>query len=473
LVIFEMIFSRRRLLRLALAAPAILTLPHLAEATCTPTGLGPSFTPPDSLPSVTTLPNPFALNNGTAITTKVQWLQRRAELKQAIQYYMMGHAPPPSPVTVVNTTDSTITATNGTMTKRVVNLTTAPGDALPFSMNLYIPTSGAPRFPGPYPVLMGSDMSWSPVADPPNANEDAAIGVDIVQTLVARGYIIAEFGRDAFSLDSNDFPRNPKAIFSPPVYTLYPFDYNGVTGFDWGMHRAQAWGFSRCIDYLMTLSFVDKSKIAVAGHSRGGVAATLAGIFDERIAVTCANQAGIGSLYRYTDPGGGPTIDNQVAQMGAPGWYNQRLASFVGNSQSAAGSTNLLTGPVDKLPFDWHQAIGLIAPRGFITNNGLNVVGIGPLATTQAFVAAQEIWKALGVGTRNTGTFYSNINTYGAFGGHEFTYIYWKSFVDFMDFVFFNIALPPDGTDALRSHSYIIPYVGLTKPYGWSTPALT
>jgi hypothetical protein len=473
--------NRRKLLGSSLAAPAMLTFPRLAGAVCTPRGLGPTCTAPGSLPSLTTLNNPFVLNNGTAITTKLQWQQRRAEMKQLVQYYMMGHAPPPVPVTVVGTTDTVITASGGTMTPRAVNLSAAcPGGPLSFSMNMYIPTAGAPRFPGPYPVLMGSDMSWSPVAGTVDAVHDAAIGNNAVQALVARGFIIAEFGRDDFSQDSSDFPGNFTIIFSSAAYTLFPYDVDGITGYDWGMHRAQAWGFSRAIDYLVTQAVVDNTKICVAGHSRGGVAATLAGCFDERIAITCSNQGGIACLYRYSDffnpvvNDVGGTLDMQVAVTGAPGWYNKRLHNFIGNTATnTGGSTALLSGPVEKLPFDWHQIMGLIAPRGFITNNGINVVHCCPVSTTQALVAARQIWTALGVGTGNTGSWYTNIDTYHTgTGGHEFTNSSWTSFVNWMDFVFFGSALPADGTGATPSHSYFIPYAGLTKPYSWSTPIL-
>jgi hypothetical protein len=47
--------------------------------------------------------------------------------------------------------------------------------------------------------------------------------------------------------------------------TLYPYDDNGVTGYDRGAIQAWAWGFSRAIDYLMTLSYVDHNHIDVAG----------------------------------------------------------------------------------------------------------------------------------------------------------------------------------------------------------------
>jgi hypothetical protein len=216
--------NRRTLLRSALAAPAIIKLwPALvreAKAICTPTGLGPTFTEVGSLPQILQHPNPFVLNDGTAITTKLQWEQRRAEFKQMIQYYEMGHMPPPSPVSVVSVDDNeTITTSAGTMNHQHVNLKTGPGGALPFTMNLYIPqNSGA----GPFPVILTGEMAWSPLITNPVVGTDACLGPVNLNNCVNRGYILAEFSRDDFSLDWVD--DGGDVIFNSKVYPLYPFD---------------------------------------------------------------------------------------------------------------------------------------------------------------------------------------------------------------------------------------------------------
>jgi hypothetical protein len=461
--------SKRRLLRSALATPALLTLPRLARAVCTPTGLGPLFTAPGSLPSLSTLPNPFVLNDGTSITTKVQWAQRRAEVKQLIRYYLLGHEPPPSPVNVVSSSDSVITASGGTMNWRQVSLTTGPGGGVPFTMNVYFPTSGAPRFPGPYPTLLASEKSWSPVAANGSTAQNSSIGVNNLQTLINRGYVVAEYGRDDFSDDLN---ANPNGVMN-----LYPYDGNGVTGYDWSYMTSQSWAYSRAIDYLFTLSFVDQAKLAVNGHSRGGECSGMCGAFDERVAVTISSQGGITYLYRYVDSGGtdgqANSFDDQHGNF--PQWYNNRSTGFLGNRRVADGpNISFMSGPIDRLPFDWHQVVGLCAPRAYLAVDGLNSSTEGPMSTQMAFVAAQEIWKALGVTpSSKTSMFASNITSYIP-SGHEMSYIYWKADVDFLDFVFFGIPLPPNVPPPTNpSHSYALPYSGLPQPWSWSTPTLT
>lgn len=56
--------------------------------------------------------------------------------------------------------------------------------------------------------------------------------------------------------------------------------------YDWATLSVWAWGYSRVVDYLVTLENVDKDKIVVTGHSRGGKTALLAGAMDLRIAIT-------------------------------------------------------------------------------------------------------------------------------------------------------------------------------------------
>jgi len=95
---------------------------------------------------------------------------------------------------------------------------------------------------------------------------------------------MAEFSRDDFSLDYPD--DGGAAVFNSGVYPLYP-------GYDWGNVAAWAWGYSRVVDYLETLSHLDTTKIAIAGHSRGAKSAMLAAALDERIALVGANQSGM------------------------------------------------------------------------------------------------------------------------------------------------------------------------------------
>ena len=72
--------------------------------------------------------------------------------------------------------------------------------------------------------------------------------------------------------------------------------------YDFSCLARWAWSASRAVDYLVTLTEVDKSKIGLAGHSRHGKQALLAAAFDERIAAVIPSSGNTGECdpWRYT-----------------------------------------------------------------------------------------------------------------------------------------------------------------------------
>ena len=313
------------------------------------------------------LPNPYVFNNGTAVTTKAQWALKQFELREAYAAYWLGHIPPPSPVSLTGTVnDATV---GGTQMRNVqVNLQTGPAGAIKFGLNMYIPLNAGA---GPFPVVLGSNWAWSPLAATPSSSFSASLGTASLNTLCNRGYIIAEMSLDQFSLDDGD-TSPPEGIFtlntasdaqlanpgpgssgngagSPGVnpisnqyYQAYPIDRTGgptvtypsfitaglntpptgagdVTGVDTGVQGAWGWGFMRCVDYLVALGSgtggvtvpVDATKITVTSISHDGGPPLYAAAFDTRIAAALIAQGlGIYSgsrLCEYENAGPGGT----------------------------------------------------------------------------------------------------------------------------------------------------------------------
>jgi hypothetical protein len=157
-----------------------------------------------------------------------------------------------------------------------------------------------------------------------------------------------------------------------------------------------AWGVSRIIDALEMLpeAKIDLKRIGVTGCSFQGKIALYAGAFDERIALTIPQESGGGGTisWRYSDmleKRDKVEVENlHHAQGGNPEfpWYARALRQF--NSDP------------DKLPFDHHELIAMIAPRAVLMIESSQIPRMGAEAARVDALAAREVWKALGVPDR-------------------------------------------------------------------------
>lgn len=363
--------------------------------------------------TVTELPDPFILDNGSRVTNPGEWNKRREELKEKIQFYEYGHFAAVSPVNVVSVSpDSIIKVENSTIRKRIIRLKTVFNGPKEFTVNMFIPEKGK----GPFPVVIAGDLCWGSL--------QKRLSVKDLSSLVNRGYIIAEFDRTVFSPDENIRGNKPDQ----------KFDTGAVV--EW------AWGFQRVVDYLLTLKITDASKIAVTGHSRGGKAALLAGAFDDRIALVAPNCSGAGGSgpSRFVDTGG-EKLDDIVTRF--PYWFSSNFKDYMG-------------AEVVKLPFDQHSLISLVAPRAYLCTNGLQDKWANPVGTAQAHLAAKEVFFALGAADK-AGIFYIN-------SGHDHNIDKWVVLLDFADRVFYS---------KISAYDYnSIPFPDLKKAYSWKAPGL-
>ncbi|HVT72559.1 MAG TPA: hypothetical protein VHD61_05435 [Lacunisphaera sp.] len=400
-----------------------------------------------ALPDRPALPDPLAMNDGTRVTTSQQWSRRRNEIRQILEYYAVG-AMPPAPGNVKGRVVSAQTILGGTASYRLVHLTFGPGEKLFLNIGIYTPASGGPfpavimpsgtppgapalpRLPpgpgqghgvdalltvgpGPAPGISPdaavNAAGGIPPSFPvdPSTPEYAANAAERARFALARGYAYVMFNHNDCGEDTT--LRNPDGSWAYRTTRFAP----AYPDCDCGLLGLWAWGASRIIDYLETDSSLDARCLVISGVSRTGKAALVAGAFDDRIAVTAPVVSGGGGVgaYRFSGEGRGGKEGLDVMVKKYPNWFSPHLREFGGHT--------------DRLPFDEHWFLALIAPRGFLALEGTS----DPVSLEQAVQAsvagAQPVFALLGVPGR-VGVNYAD-------HGHVLTADDWAALLDFTD----------------------------------------
>lgn len=362
----------------------------------------------DALPAIPELPNPFVFRDGSPVKTRADWKRRREELKTLLLGYEYGH-PAPNPRNVASQEQGSGTdASTGAATRQTL-LSMGPDHRVSVTLHISIPPGK-----GPFPTIIKGDRCWGPVAPA------------IVAQIIRRGYALVEFDRTRIAPDDKTRDKG--------VLAAYP-------DADEGDLAAWAWGYARVIDYLETQDFVDKGKLIVTGHSRGGKAALLAGALDERVALTVPNGSGAGGAgcYRVQPP---KTEDLKAIVTHFSYWFGPNFSQFIGK--------------VDHLPFDQHELRALVAPRALLDTEASGDIWANPHGTQQSFLAADEVFRFLGAPTKQ-GIHYRP-------GKHEQNAQDFAALLDFADQALL-------GKPAVQDFKKL-PFPEDPKAFGWAAPAV-
>lgn len=388
------------------------------------------------LPSSPGLPDPLVTFGGERVATNQQWYeQRRPELKALFQHYMYGYFPPPPDEIEATVERVDRQLFGGKATKKEVTIKFGPKEAPSINLLLVVPNgrkSPAPvffglNFQGNHTLLSDPSValpqSWMRGSGPGIKNNratDAGRGtrVDVwsIEYVVDRGYAVATFYNGDVDPDRPDFTDG--------VHPHYLNEGQTEPGpHDWGTIAAWAYGLHRVVDYLVTDKDIDKDRIAVVGHSRNGKTALLAAAFDERIALAVPHQAGCGG----TAPSRG-TVGESVKQINTsfPHWFNDEFTKF--------------NDEVERLPFDQHELIALVAPRPVLLTNAVEDTWANPAGQFEMLRAADKVYRFLGAGgleadqMPETGKLLdSKLGYYIRPGRHSMGRQDWEVFLDFAD----------------------------------------
>ena len=300
----------------------------------------------DKLPEITTLPDPFAWADGSGRSTDFKdWERHRFEIARQLQHYELGMKP------VVSKDSIEATLINDTL--RVV--VHENGETLLLTAPIKYPEGN-----GPFPAIIGIGR---PTGSLP------------VQLFDKRR--IAQITFNFTQVMSHTQKRG-----NEPINRLYPDQT------DMGAYCAWPWGISRLIDGLEKVgkkSRIDLSHLAVSGCSFAGKMALFAGAFDERSALTIAQEPGGGGVdaWRVSE-----TLGN-VETLGRTSyaWFLESMRQFAGKN-------------VNRLPIDHHELAALIAPRALLVLGNTDYEWLAEESNYVSCQAARMVWKAFGIEDR-------------------------------------------------------------------------
>ncbi len=323
------------------------------------------------------LPELLRFDSGEPVQAAAQWESRRAEVFRHIVPLVYGEFRPAPAQTRGIELHSAVLAQFGGARLKTYRVEADHKQA--FLMQVFVPAGG-----GPMPVVISADGCWHYATD------------QVLHELMRRNCAFAQFNRVEVAADQ--YPQ----VSPTPSAGSVPQGPAAIASWAWGYHRA--------VDVLEALDFVNPKAIAVVGHSRGGKAALLAGATDARIALTCANNSGLGGAGSFRALGAGAeTIAELMHKF--PHWLNPALASFAGREH--------------EMPCDQHFLKALIAPRALLTTEALDDLWANPAGTWQTHLAAQKVYALLGAGQKIACMFRE--------GGHTHSYEDWCAMLDFVD----------------------------------------
>ncbi|HPM87679.1 MAG TPA: prolyl oligopeptidase family serine peptidase [Bacteroidales bacterium] len=277
------------------------------------------------------LPDVLTGSSGKPVTSATRWKKyRRQEVLELFRENVYGRVPSTQYSKEFKVINEDKNAMNGNATLKQVDITIrSEGRSLVIHLTMFVPN----KVQKPVPAFLLIDNRGPANTDPTRKVRSEFWPAEEV---VARGYAIAVFYNADVDPDNFDDFKNG-------IHGLLD---RGRQADSWGTIAAWAWGASRCMDYFETDKDIDRKKVAVLGHSRGGKTALWAGAEDQRFALVISNESGCGgaALARRKY---GETIS--VINKSFPHWFCTNYRKYNNNEP--------------EMPVDMHMLMALIAPR--------------------------------------------------------------------------------------------------------------
>lgn len=278
------------------------------------------------------LPDALTTLDGRKVTNSKLWTKvRRNEILELFRENVYGRVPNTPYSKSFKVVNEDRNAMGGAATLKQVEITIgAEKGSLVIHLTLFVPNN----VPKPVPVYLLIDNRGPGNTDPLRKTISEFWPAEEV---LARGYAIGVYNNA--DVDPDNFDN-----FKNGIHAL--LDKGERSADSWGTLAAWAWGASRCMDYFESDKDINKKKVAVLGHSRGGKAALWAAAEDQRFAMVISNESGCGgaALARRR-------FGETVARINTafPHWFCSNYKNWSNNENA--------------MPVDMHMLLALIAPR--------------------------------------------------------------------------------------------------------------
>jgi len=358
------------------------------------------------------LPDVLAVPNGAKVKNAKEWRNRqRGRILGLFETEVYGRriGSPDSVRFQLTRTDPG--AMDGKATFKQVTVTIAKGEkTLQFPLVMFLPN--APRKPVPLFLLANN-------RGPENTDVTRAVKSEFwpAEQVIARGYGIAAFQVGDIDPDKHDG-------FKDGIHGLLE---TGERRDDaWATIAAWGWGASWAMDYFQTDPDIDRYRVALVGHSRGGKTALWAGARDERFAIVgsnCSGCAGAALSKRIF----GETIE--AINRAFPHWFCRNFTKY--NNRE------------EQLPFDQHMLLALIAPRALYVVSAEEDTWADPEGEYLSLYHAGPVYRLFDLPSvpeqmppLDSPVIAGRVGYHIRTGKHNLTLYDWMRYVDFADSVY-------------------------------------
>ena len=298
------------------------------------------------------LPDPLLMNDGkTKVESLSDWNTRRQEIGEMIQELGIGRKPEVSPEAVKASMKGDTLIVDVTVNDETLTLKSC----------IHYPTTGQP----PYALMIGTSMLSLP--KPLFKNRPIAT----MNYHEAQVHDYSQW-KPHHERGEHNFDR------------LYPELKDNGAYSEW------AWGLSRIIDGLEQLGAektkIDVKRIGVSGCSYAGKMSLFCGAFDERVALTIAQEPGGGGAASWRYNCHVDSVEN--LDRTDYHWFLESMREkFHGDS-------------VFLMPYDHHELVTMICPRALLVLGNTDYKWLADESAYVSLNAARKVWEKLGVADR-------------------------------------------------------------------------